>query len=146
LRPAGKPAAIWQTVGAAHRLQRPSVLERSTDMATAFFPRAEYATHAHAPVCAVQGVFYLATGVWPLVHIESFVAVTGPKTDLWLVYTVGALIAVVGLVFLTAARAGRVTRDIALLGVGCAAALTAIDVIFVTRQVIDQIYFADAAA
>lgn len=57
----------------------------------------------------------------------------------------GVLVAVVGLVLVNAARAGRVTRDIALLGVGCAAALIAIDVIFVTRQVIDQIYLADAA-
>ena len=115
-------------------------------MATAYPSRAVLAaTHAHASVGAVQGLFYLATGVWPLVHIESFVAVTGPKTDLWLVYTVGVLVAVVGLVLLNAARTGRVTRDIALLGVGCAAALAAIDVIFVTRQVIDQVYLADAA-
>lgn len=116
-------------------------------MATAYPSRAEpaAATHAHATVCAVQGVFYLATGIWPLVHIESFVAVTGPKTDLWLVDTVGALIAVIGLVLLNAARAGRVTRDIALLGTCVAAALAAIDVVFVTRHVIDQIYFADAA-
>lgn len=52
-------------------------------MATAYTPRAELAaTNAPASVGAVQGTFYLATGIWPLVHIESFVAVTGPKTDL----------------------------------------------------------------
>ncbi len=28
-----------------------------------------------------QGVFYLATGIWPLVNIQSFEMVTGPKTD-----------------------------------------------------------------
>jgi hypothetical protein len=97
-------------------------------------------------VAAVQGLYYLVTGVWPLVHIDSFQAVTGPKTDLWLVYTVGALIGVIGLVLLNAARAGRVTADIILLAVGSAVALTAIDVIFVARQVIAPIYLADAAA
>jgi hypothetical protein len=29
-----------------------------------------------------HGGFYLLTGVWPLVHMPSFLAVTGPKTDL----------------------------------------------------------------
>src|SRR3954468_1606822 len=90
-----------------------------------------------AAVAAVQGLFYLATGLWPLVHIESFLAVTGPKTDLWLVYTVGVLIAVVGLVLLSAARAGRLTRDLVLLAAGCALALAGIDVVFVAREVID---------
>lgn len=106
-------------------------------------------THAHAypgtTVAAAQGFFYLATGVWPLVHIDSFVAVTGPKTDLWLVYTVGVLVAVVGAVLLLAARSGRTTPEVALLAVGCALGLTGIDVVFVTRGVIDPIYLADAA-
>jgi hypothetical protein len=104
------------------------------------------AGRALVAVAAVQGVYFLVTGVWPLVHIESFLAVTGPKTDLWLVYTVGALVAVVGAVLLAAARSGRVTPEVALLAVGSALALTAIDVIFVARGVIDPIYLADAAA
>jgi hypothetical protein len=51
----------------------------------------------------VQGLYFLITGVWPIVHIDSFLAVTGPKTDHlntelgdhWLVITVGALIAAI---------------------------------------------------
>ncbi|HZF99815.1 MAG TPA: hypothetical protein VEY71_02385 [Chitinophagales bacterium] len=27
----------------------------------------------------VQGVYTLATGVWPIVHMRSFEAVTGPR-------------------------------------------------------------------
>jgi hypothetical protein len=38
-----------------------------------------------AAVALVQGAFYVATGVWALVDLDSFMAVTGPKTDLWLV-------------------------------------------------------------
>jgi hypothetical protein len=97
-------------------------------------------------VAAVQGLYYLATGVWPLVHVESFMAVTGPKTDLWLVYTVGVLVGVVGVVLLVAARAGRVTPEVMLLAVGAALGLTGIDVIFVARGAIAPIYLADAAA
>ena len=36
-----------------------------------------------------QGVYYVVSGAWPLVHIDSFQKVTGRKTDLWLVHTVG---------------------------------------------------------
>jgi cytochrome b subunit of formate dehydrogenase len=49
-----------------------------------------------------QGSYYVLTGLWPLLHRSSFLAVTGPKVDLWLVNTVGALLAVTGLVLLVA--------------------------------------------
>ena len=39
----------------------------------------------------VQGLYYLLTGLWPLIHIGSFMYVTGPKTDIWLVKMVGLL-------------------------------------------------------
>lgn len=97
-------------------------------------------------VALVQGVFYLATGVWALVDLDSFMAVTGPKVDHWLVKTVGALVAVIGVVFLAAARSRRVTPEIALLGVGCALALAAIDVIYVSVGRISSIYLLDAVA
>lgn len=97
-------------------------------------------------VAAAQGLFYLATGVWPLIDIDSFQAVTGQKTDLWLVYTVGVLVAVVGCVLLSAAYSGRVTTEVALLAAGCALALAGIDVVFVLRNVISQVYLLDAAA
>lgn len=41
---------------------------------------------------AVQGMYMLITAVWPIVHIHSFMEVTGYKTDVWLVKTVGALL------------------------------------------------------
>jgi hypothetical protein len=99
-----------------------------------------------ASVATVQGLYFLVTGVWPLVHVESFLVVTGPKTDLWLVYTVGLLVAVVGLVLLNAVRLRRITPDVVLLACGSSLALAGIDVVFVTRRVIDPIYLADAAA
>ena len=97
-------------------------------------------------VALVQGVYYLATGLWPLVDIDSFQSVTGPKTDLWLVRTVGALVTVIGLVLISAARRRRVTNEILLLGLGSALALAAIDVIYALSGRISVIYLADAAA
>lgn len=39
-----------------------------------------------------QGLFYLTSGIWPLIDMPSFEAVTGRKTDKWLVKTVGLLL------------------------------------------------------
>ncbi len=95
-------------------------------------------------VALLQGVFYLVTGLWPLLHIQSFLKVTGPKTDLWLVKTLGVLISVIGVVLGSAGVQRSVNRDLALLGGGSAAALTAIDVIYVARRRISPVYLLDA--
>jgi hypothetical protein len=86
------------------------------------------------------------SGLWPLVHLRSFLAVTGPKTDLWLVQTVGALLAVLGAVLIGVARRPRIEFEWALLGTGVALVLGGADAIFVQRGVISRIYLADAAA
>src|SRR5919106_4031462 len=77
-----------------------------------------------------QGLYYLATGVWPLVSMRSFEAVTGPKTDRWLVKTVGVLVGVIGAVLISAGRNRRVTTESALLAAGSAAGLAAVDTIY----------------
>lgn len=109
---------------------------------------------AFALLCSVQGLYCLVTGVWPLVSIETFQAVTGQKTDHlvtgragdhWLVNTVGVLVIVNALVLLLAAWRNRPTPEVVLLAVGSALGLVAIDVIYVAREVLSPIYLADAA-
>jgi hypothetical protein len=97
-------------------------------------------------VALVQGIFYFTTGVWPLIHMRSFVWVTGPKTDLWLVQTVGALLALIGAVLWYAGRRGSVHQELKLIGAGVALVLAICDVVFVARDVIDPIYLLDALA
>lgn len=96
-------------------------------------------------LAAGQGLFYLLSGVWPLVDIDSFQAITGPKTDLWLVRTVGLLVTVIGGVLLVAARRRRVTAEVVLLATGSALALAAIDLIYALSGRISRVYLADAA-
>lgn len=102
----------------------------------------------------MQGLYYLVTGVWPLVSIETFQIVTGPKTDHlptggeadhWLVMTVGVLVTSIALALLTSAWRRRLSSEVVILAVTSALGLTAIDVIYVARQVIAPIYLADAA-
>jgi hypothetical protein len=76
----------------------------------------------------------------------ALIAVTGPKTDLWLVKTVGALVTVIGGALLTARWRRRVTRDLLLLGIGTALSLATIDVVYASAGRISQIYLLDTAA
>jgi hypothetical protein len=92
----------------------------------------------------IQGVFYLATGVWPLIDAVSFQVVTGPKTDVWLVRTVGLLVAVIGVVLISAARKRRMTPEILMLAVGSALGLAAIDLRYALSGRISAVYLADA--
>jgi hypothetical protein len=100
-----------------------------------------------------QGVYFAALGVWPLIDIGSFQAVTGGKTDHlptgretdhWLVNTVGALVAVIGVTLLVSAWRRRISGEIVVLGLLSALALAAIDIVYVVRRTILPIYLADA--
>jgi hypothetical protein len=95
-------------------------------------------------VALVQGLYYLATGLWPIFHIKSFLLVTGPKADLWLVKTVGILVAVIGAVLLSASRSRRISEEIILLAAGSALGLAIIDVVYARQS--SSVYLADAAA
>jgi len=93
-----------------------------------------------------QGIYYVATGVWPLVSIRSFEAVTGPKTDRWLVKTVGVLVSVIGLVLVVAGRRRRVTPEATLLAASSAAGLAAIGVFLRGTEAVGLLKRAHAAA
>jgi hypothetical protein len=96
-------------------------------------------------IAAIQAAYFLITGIWPILHIDSFLEVTGPKTDLWLVRLFGALVCVPGLVLLQAAWTGRVPAAVTLTALSACAVLGAGDVIFFLRGDIGAIYLADAA-
>ncbi|MDB4957004.1 MAG: hypothetical protein JWO36_4573 [Myxococcales bacterium] len=91
-----------------------------------------------------QGLFYVASGLWPIVHLRSFEAVTGPKRDKWLVQATGALIGAVGAA-LCAGAFERRSRALAVLGVGSATALGLADVWFTAKRQIPPVYLGDAA-
>src|SRR5918911_370036 len=92
----------------------------------------------------LQGLYFFVTGVWPLLSIETFQLVTGRKTDLWLVKTVGAFIVVIRLILLSAFVRNQVSFEVILVAVGSAIALAGIDVVYVARRIISPIYLLDA--
>lgn len=93
-----------------------------------------------------QGAYYALTGLWPLVSIRTFMRVTGPKTDLWLVKTVGLLVLAIGGALICSAARGEPQPETIVLAAGSALALAGVDVVYSVRRVISFIYLADAAA
>jgi hypothetical protein len=93
----------------------------------------------------IQGIYYLLSGVWPLLSIGTFQAVTGPKTDLWLVQTVGLLLMVNGLILMLASYGHKIDWSIFTIGVCTALALVGIEVVYVLKGTISVVYLLDAA-
>lgn len=94
------------------------------------------------PVSA-QGIYYVASGLWPIIHLRSFMAVSGRKHDTWLVQTFGAFIAAVGAVLIREANASS-GQHAQRLAITTAVTLAAADTWFVSRGRISPIYLADA--
>ena len=93
-----------------------------------------------------QGLYYFITGLWALLSMRTFEKVTGPKTDHWLVKTIGLMLVVIGLALITGGVRKTITPEMAVLGVGTAGALLGIDVFNVSIKKIPRIYLLDAVA
>jgi hypothetical protein len=93
----------------------------------------------------VQGAYYVVTGLWAIVHIESFQKITGPKTDIWLVKTVGLLLAVIGTGLLLAAYRQQFDPALMVVAMGSAASLLAVELVYVAKRTISRVYLLDAA-
>lgn len=74
-----------------------------------------------------HAAYLVATGVWPLAHRRSFEAVTGRKTDFWLVRTVGGLAAATGAALAVAVWRRRRSPEAVVLAVATGAAFTLAD-------------------
>jgi len=90
----------------------------------------------------LQGAYFIITGIWPVLGMESFLLATGPKQDTWLVEMVGLLSASIGLTYIVAAlRNGRLPF---VLGYAAAVSFLFMDVVYVAKDVIARVYLIDA--
>jgi hypothetical protein len=98
-------------------------------------------------VAKLQAGYYLSTGIWPLLNRSSFEAVTGPKTDFWLVRTVGLLAASIGAGLYVGTRGeAEPSAEMRATAIAAAVSFGAIDLVEVTRRRISPVYLLDAAA
>jgi hypothetical protein len=93
----------------------------------------------------VQGCYYVLMGLWPVLHSDSFLAVTGHTTDVWLVQTLGLMIAVIGSTLCLAAYRRQKTPEVLLLALGSAVVLAGVHFYFVLEGPISAIYLVDMA-
>lgn len=98
-----------------------------------------------SPILGAQAAYYLASGAWAVAHRRSFEAVTGGKTDYWLVRTVGLLAAAIGGSLLVAARQERPSPEAVSLAVAAGTAFSLVDVVGVSCRKLRPVYLGDAA-
>ena len=91
----------------------------------------------------IQATYIFITAVWPIIDIESFMVVTGPKADIWLVKTVGALLIPISLCMGIHLFIHTDRRPVLVLGMTCAIAFIVIDFYYALNDVISDIYMAD---
>lgn len=93
----------------------------------------------------LHGTFNVVTGLWPLVHMRSFEAVSGPKADEWLVRTVAGLMVANGLAQLAAGDDREGVAASRRIGAGTALTFAAVDLWYAGRGRISKVYLLDAA-
>src|SRR5207253_6744514 len=81
-------------------------------------------------------LYFILTGIWPLLSISTFMMVTGPKTDIWLVKLVGLLAVAIGLSLYKAHKENGLSRSTLLLALVNAMAFGSIDYYYVAKDVI----------
>jgi hypothetical protein len=97
-------------------------------------------------VLRVQGAYYLVTGPPAIAFPRAFQVITGPKRDMWLAKTVGALITVIGGVLFASAKSSEPSKEMTVLATGSALVLGASDLIYGGAGRNTRVYYLDAVA
>lgn len=92
----------------------------------------------------IQLIYYYLTALWALIHIKSFMRITGNKTDVWLVKTVSVLLLAIANALL-ASYFYTVTMPMIILLIGVCEGLILIDVYYAVKKIIRSVYLLDAA-
>lgn len=91
-----------------------------------------------------QGIYYLITALWPIVSIDSFMMVSGPKTDIWLVKTVAVLLLVIASTLLFGVILNINYGPVLVLAISTCIGLSIIDIYYAGKDIISDIYLLDA--
>lgn len=92
----------------------------------------------------IQLLYYFITAVWPLIHMKSFLDITGDKTDLWLVKTVSVLLLPYCILLLLLSLNSKKNLIIVAAVFLCGLSLAVIDVYYYFSNVIKWVYLIDA--
>lgn len=96
-------------------------------------------------IIRLQAAYYIASGLFPFASRRAFEAITGRKTDWWLVQMVGLLAFTNGLALAAGAGDDEVSPETIALSLLSALSFAAIDTVYVLQRRISPVYLADAA-
>jgi hypothetical protein len=91
----------------------------------------------------IQTIYYFLTAAWGLIDTESFMRVTGPKTDVWLVKTVSVILFAVSFSFISYLFIKTNYWPAIILASSCCLFLACIDFYYAGRNIISDIYLLD---
>jgi hypothetical protein len=92
----------------------------------------------------IQGFYTFITALWAIIDIDSFMEITGPKTDLWLVKTVSIVLVAVGLTLLAHLKhSEHPVLPAIVLGCFTSAGLAFIDFFYSSSNTISFVYATD---
>lgn len=94
----------------------------------------------------LQGFYTLLTALWALIDIDSFMEITGPKTDLWLVKTVSVLLVPIAFSLILPVFFKATFWQPFIIGLLSAAGLAVIDFYYSLNSTISKIYLWDGIA
>lgn len=93
----------------------------------------------------LHAAYLLIGGAWPMVHMSSFEAVTGPKDEHWLVRSVAGILLVISITLFAQLGKGRIEYAAITTAMGASFVLAVVGFITVMAGVISPIYLADGA-
>src|SRR5215212_957320 len=91
----------------------------------------------------IQGVYTFITAIWGLVDIQSFMMVSGPKMDIWLVKTVSVLLVAIAITWFLTLYFNWDIMPCALLALTTTSGLAAIDFYYALKGTIRWVYMVD---
>jgi hypothetical protein len=94
-------------------------------------------------ILIAQGIYTILTSLWPIIHIKSFLFITGPKTDVWLVKLVSLLLLCMGISFLMEVSQKHLSVTIKQLALNSAVVLFVVDLYYSYYNIIPEVYVID---
>jgi hypothetical protein len=101
---------------------------------------------ARSRIWLAHALYFVVGGLWAVADRRSFEAITGPKTDYWLVRTVGGLLTAIGAVIGLAGARRRLTPELRWLAISTSGVLAAIDIACTAADRVRPVYLLDALA
>ncbi|MCW3076711.1 MAG: hypothetical protein JWO32_1320 [Bacteroidetes bacterium] len=89
------------------------------------------------------GLYLSITGIWPIIHLNSFLFITGPKNDIWLLKTFSLLLIAVGITLILSSKYKNVPAPLIILPLLISSALLFADVYYPLIGKIRPVYLLD---